>query len=253
MQQILATSALHLSIARPNQKALYHHHATQLQADALAKFNTMLGKLNESNIVAAFLFSSLVGLHVFCQTFSSYQTDFNQLLDSMISCINLLRGVRSVITGWWPYLLSTDLNPLLQTAAERRDAATDKPYPLNDLEELIAGADIGNASRQAYEESIKELATGFAEQAQLSRDEKTTSANMIFAWPVTVPKEYVDLLSQRRPEALIILSYYAVLLHHRKEFWAVGDAGKYLVEGISSHLGKHWDKWLTWPKSATSV
>ncbi|KAJ9659164.1 hypothetical protein H2198_003306 [Neophaeococcomyces mojaviensis] len=253
MQQILATSALHLSIERPSQKTFYRHHATQLQATALAEFKTILQKLDESNIVSAFLFSSLVGLHVFCDTFSSGETDFNQVLDSLISCINLLRGVRSIIGGWWTYLLTTELSPILTVAADKRQAGEDNPYPLRDLADLIAEADIGAASREAYQETLKELERGFADQVQLSADEGATTANMIFAWLVIVPKEYVELLSQRRPEALIILSHYAVLLHYRRHFWAIGDSGKFLVEGITSHLGKHWEKWLTWPKSIAVV
>ena len=86
-------------------------------------------------------------------------------------------------------------------------------------------------------------------QKNLTEPDVSQSANMIFGWLVIVGKEYTDLLSARRPEALIILSYYAVVLHKRRNFWAIGDAGRFLVNAIDIHLGRHWDRWLTWPRN----
>lgn len=252
MRQILATSALNMSLIKPEQRNFYHQHATQLQSEALAAFNSILESLNESNILPAFLASSLIGIHVFCDTFSFRDNNFNNTLDSLLSCIHLIRGVRSIIGGWWEYLISSELSPILIIAHENRQRMLDKHYPLDDLEKLIRNTDISTASREVYAEVIKELAPLFASQAELSEPDAAQSANMIFAWLVTVPKEYVDLLSARRPEALIILSYYAVILHQRRGFWAIGDAGRFLVDAIGVHLGQHWDQWLVWPRSMIS-
>lgn len=38
-------------------------------------------------------------------------------------------------------------------------------------------------------------------------------------WPVRLPVGYVDLLEQRRPEVLVILAYYGVLLHRARDYW----------------------------------
>lgn len=251
MRQILATSALHISVAHPEKRAVYHQHATQLQAEALAEYNTVLGKLDESNILSAFLFSSLTGLHVFCETFTAGERDFNLLLDALVNCINLLRGVRAVIGTWWDYLLNSEIGPILLSASNKRQAGKDHPYRLKEISKLVAEADIGPSSLEAYQKAISELEEVFTVQSVINEESETSgaSANLIFSWLIAVPKDYVDLLSQRRPEALIIFAYYALLLHHRRGFWAIGDAGQFLVDGISSHLGKHWEKWLAWPKS----
>ena len=256
MRQILATSALHISIERPDQRAFYHQHANQLQSDALAGFNTILQGLDESNILAAFLVSSLIGTHVFCETFlfrEATHDTFNSTLDSLIGCINLLRGIRSIISDWWSFLCESELGSVLMSANEQRDAYKQASNEIGVLNQMVDAADIGIPSREAYKKTIQELEKVFAAQSQLDDLQASTSANMVFSWLVLVPKEFVELLSARRPEALVILSYYAVVLHHRRKFWAINDAGEYLIPGIGSHLGRHWDQWLAWPRQVIAT
>jgi len=62
-----------------------------------------------------------------------------------------------------------------------------------------------------------------------------------------LPEEYVMLLNQRRPEALIILAYYGVVLHSYRKAWAIGDSGAALIKAISAQLGSYWGHWLLWP------
>ena len=248
MRQILATSALHLSIIRPEQRQFYHQHAQQLQTEALAGFSTVVERLDETNVLPAFLVSSLIGLHAFCETFVFRNDNFNDTLDAVLSSINLLRGIRLVIGSWWEYLRQSELKPILDRASAKRAESKHQQDYLADLETLVSHADISEASMKTYQDAIEELRNLFASQATLTEDEGH-QANMVFAWPVTVPSGYIDLLSARRPEALIVLAYYAAVLHVRRDFWAVGDAGKYLIDAIGAHLGKHWDEWLAWPRS----
>lgn len=247
MRQILATSALSLSLWKPEQRDYYHQHAVQLQSEALVGFNAAVPDLSEDNIVAAFLVSSLIGLHSFCETFSFRDGQFNSTLDAFIGCIHLLRGIRSVIGGWWSFLLASELNPVLSLAHGVRERSQTSASQLSSLRDLIETADIGPNSKQAYEKTIEELEQVYASQPEIPDPETGASANMIFGWLVLVPREFVELVAQRRPEALIILAYYAVVLHRRKQFWAINDAGSFLMSGIRAHLGKHWEHWLEWP------
>lgn len=69
-------------------------------------------------------------------------------------------------------------------------------------------------------------------------------------WLVRVPYEYLTDLRQRRPEAIVILAHYAVLLHQARHYWAVGEAGSFLIQEIGSYLGDYWADWLAWPQQA---
>lgn len=75
------------------------------------------------------------------------------------------------------------------------------------------------------------------------------ASSTVFAWLITASPHFVELLREHRPESLVLLAYYAVILHKRRDSWVIGDAGKYLLDSTMCHLGHHWDPWLEWPKS----
>jgi hypothetical protein len=74
--------------------------------------------------------------------------------------------------------------------------------------------------------------------------------SLVFAWPILVSPDYVELLRQQQAEALIILAHYAVLLHRGRGLWLVGEGGRFLIESICGNLGSIWQEWLEIPKAA---
>ncbi|EHK49339.1 hypothetical protein TRIATDRAFT_297937 [Trichoderma atroviride IMI 206040] len=64
-----------------------------------------------------------------------------------------------------------------------------------------------------------------------------------------VSARFGDMVRSRIPEALVILSFYAVLLHRHRSFWVFGDSGRFLIQSISTYLGTKWEQWLLWPNS----
>ncbi|KAH8669414.1 hypothetical protein BGZ61DRAFT_364547 [Ilyonectria robusta] len=67
------------------------------------------------------------------------------------------------------------------------------------------------------------------------------------AFCIIINHDYIEHLNQRRPEALIILAFHAVILHWNRNMWTFGDGGQYLIRAITSHLGAYWACWLCWP------
>jgi hypothetical protein len=76
MHQVLATSALELSIRTPGSRNLYHEYATGLHNRALSLFNesNLVLEVTEANCVHMFLFSSMVGVYLLCNILH-YQRD----------------------------------------------------------------------------------------------------------------------------------------------------------------------------------
>lgn len=73
---------------------------------------------------------------------------------------------------------------------------------------------------------------------------------VLLAWPVLITAEYVQLLRDLQPQALIIFAHYAVLLHRARNLWIIGDGGQFLIRAISECLGSEWERWLKSPISA---
>lgn len=73
--------------------------------------------------------------------------------------------------------------------------------------------------------------------------------HIIFWWAILMPERFLDLLTNRKPEAVIILGYYAALLAHGKRVWLIGDAASHLFHSVRRYLGDEWSDWLAAPES----
>ncbi|KAJ4526111.1 hypothetical protein HRR81_003511 [Exophiala dermatitidis] len=149
-------------------------------------------------------------------------------------------------------LRDTELGPglersrtLLQTVRSAGGGECDS------LRNMIDATD-SDVSRTAYRDAVAHLQHVFDVQQRRVADGGAGGADMplLFTWPVLVSSEYLALLRQRQPQALVILAHYAVLLHRGRRFWLLGDGGQFLIESICATLGPKWQKWLEFPKSA---
>ncbi|KAH9227505.1 hypothetical protein K456DRAFT_1775164 [Colletotrichum gloeosporioides 23] len=205
MDELLALSAAHMSTLPGKDQAFYRAEATRLQTRALSQFNLAKAEVSNDNFLAIFLYSTWLGQHVLFDTFI-HQGNFATVLDKLVHCMNLHRGIRTIVAGSWSILrghLVAHLGP-------------DSPF----VDSIIIEPD--------------------------AMERGTECAGL--EWSIRVPTEYVNLLDQRRPEALVVLAYWAVLLHLSREYWAYANAGKALVQSISAHLGTYWSEWLAWPQ-----
>ncbi|KAL5333050.1 hypothetical protein BJX70DRAFT_392476 [Aspergillus crustosus] len=78
------------------------------------------------------------------------------------------------------------------------------------------------------------------------KESPVSAVGPINSWPVIIPPGNIDLLSERKPEALVILAHFGALLHLHREMWVFGDSGKYVVASVREYLGVEWKEWLRW-------
>jgi hypothetical protein len=93
---------------------------------------------------------------------------------------------------------------------------------------LLKSTDLGEASTAACRRAA-ELIHLFLRAQDQPPTESLRRVNMVHAWPAVVDVGYVELLKQRRPEALVVLAHFGVLLHGARQLWLFGDASKFLV------------------------
>jgi hypothetical protein len=128
MYETLAISAFHMSTTYPEKASLYLRESAALQAQALAIFTSTNHTIDRENIIPSFLFSSVLGLHFFCETFTSPRSDLNGFLDRLVQSIKLLRGVTAVIGDHWKDILNSDIRVLLAVeeaeTIDRNDSIT---------------------------------------------------------------------------------------------------------------------------------
>lgn len=250
MYEALAISAFHLSIMHPTQTDIYIPESTTLQAQALSLFNSSDLTGTQDNINAAFLFSALLGLHFFCDTFSTPCPDLNTFLDRLVQSIRLLRGVRTMVGDSWESIKTSDIRHLIQVidgpVADPDDEVT---HALEDLRTNFSQSRTLSAfESKVYCEAITGLISAYNTNLTESSADTRLSSKMVMDWPITISAEYTELLNERKPEALVVMGYFSILLHMRRSFWAVGDAGRFLLAAIQEYLGEGWAHLLTVPK-----
>lgn len=253
MYETLALSAFNLSIKHPSKADLYLTESTTLQAQALALFTSSTQTVDQDNLNAPFLFSALLGLHFFCDTFATPSSDLNTFLDRLVQSIQLLRGVDTIVGDSWEVIKNSDIKCLLQP---------DEPVIKRDDEVVRAFEDLCTSfshshtlsafESRVYCESIEGLILVYNSHPPDATSDGTLIARTVTTWPITISAEYTELLNQRKPEALIVMAYFSIVLHSIREFWAVGDAGKFLLTAIEEYLGAEWVEWLAVPKTLVS-
>jgi len=78
----------------------------------------------------------------------------------------------------------------------------------------------------------------------------------VFIWPGAVSQEFVDLLFERRPEALVLLAYFCVLLKRINSYWYFEGLGVGLLERVGEGLdswGEGWREWIAWAEREPTV
>ena len=151
-------------------------------------------------------------------------TDAVQYLDHVVHSIMLMRNIRKlVIKDWIEYLQKDpDIGPMVNARLAPKPYQI--PQPMLELPSLTENPDLGEQAREAYDVAIERLQLVFA-QSNIP-NERHSKIRWLMAWPVMLGTAYHDRLEQRRPEALVILAHFGVLMLYYRDSWVVGDSGE---------------------------
>ncbi|KAK4150667.1 hypothetical protein C8A00DRAFT_36726 [Chaetomidium leptoderma] len=253
MHQILAVSARRLAVLEPERADHYVGIAMQLQTKAVSIYNETSAKaqIDQTNCSALLLFCSLLGRHLLADLLARRDSDFGDFLDRFLELLSISRGLMAMSVAAWDLLLQSDIKHLVLWALEISQSIP-QGHHCDGLMGLVAASkDLDAPSKEACLTAIACLQVGF--DSLLGGDTRNQRYLMVFMWAPAVPQEFTNLLSQRRPEALAIMSYWALLLHYSRDLWHVADSGSHLLRSISQYLGQNWEHWLRWPLSVLAT
>lgn len=252
MDELLALTAAHKS-SSPDfdeaTRATYRVEATRLQTRALSHLNLDQVEVSDENCVQLFVFAAILGEHALFNAFSSIPTNppLSDVLDELVQCLSLHHGI-AFIAGAAMHSTVPLMKELLSNS---RDLPHEVTSPAAREELGITGTECDDLKqRLEASEGDMECYLHAASILQYLFDMASRRGGQVIAvqeWMVRVRKDYAERLRQRRPEALVVVAYYGVLLHRGREYWAIGDAGGFLIRAITRHLGTYWAEWLAWP------
>ncbi|KAL2849308.1 hypothetical protein BJX68DRAFT_276023 [Aspergillus pseudodeflectus] len=208
----------------------------------------------------------------------SHPSDFRAFLTRFVHFFRLYHGVRAIIGESWHFIQDTPLAPHFKYNMDlyKLPGRLGLGPGCAKLLGLVERANLGNDLTKTYKQAIESL------QACLNVIDGSTSAstsippssaspgsdsprrdpmhqhdaaiNGITTWPLLLDIEFGDLLEQGRPEALVILAHYGMLLHRFRDSSLFGDSGRFVVQGVTRFLGQGcgWEEWLEWPNEVVS-
>lgn len=252
LYQLLAFSARHLAFLHPERSASYLHQAVTLQTRAISMFNASQIHVDQSNCVAIVLFSISLGHHILADTLSKREPGgLEAFMTHYLQCADIHSGIFTIAMTAWPLLMESELE-LIMLRSSGYTSRTPSGNHCQKVTELInSSTSLTDGDRSACLQAIRYLQLGFdAILAPEATQEEHLRYQMCFLWTVLVPPEFTRLLAVYQPEALVLLSYYALLLHYGRNMWQVGSAGEYIMGLISRYLGPKWDRWIEYPVRA---
>ncbi|KAM7213732.1 hypothetical protein V8F06_010866 [Rhypophila decipiens] len=265
IHQFLAYSARHLAHIHPDRYMYYAHQADTHQARAIRLFNFAISPsegtqhglhnpVNQSNCMAVVLFSSVLGQTLIAETFDARlhptfvhpNGDLDAFLTAYTQCLNTFHGVFQIAREAWPLLLTTPLAGYMVYSREF-NMQVPRGHHCDVLIDLINTTyklgKLTDAEYQVCLQMARYLQVGF--DAILLPSQSPTTCNTAFT--MLSPQEYSTMLQHKRSEALVILAYYALLLHYGRHMWQVGHSGRVILGMVSIYLGEEWRVWIGGP------
>lgn len=273
---IIAISALHLATLLPHRKHELQNLALVQQTAALPSFRASIKKPDAESIHATFAFAGSVVYYIMASPESPPNIErmvdrcrIPSKDDKYPHWFQAMRGLMALLMNHWDKLAKGPFAPLLSSnhcpssAPDNPDnkylAKLDGMFPSHSPSLMTSLLPAPTSVRS----SLGNLLSKDARTAEICKEalgelrrvlELTHSLNRILSseaslrvWPGCIGQDFVELIYERDPRALVILAHYCVLLKRNNHSWYLRGVGQGLLENIGQALGEEWQPWLQWP------
>ncbi|KAF8860826.1 hypothetical protein BDZ45DRAFT_724324 [Acephala macrosclerotiorum] len=250
MKGILAVSALHLSTLQSStirRKELVQS-AMRMENLALPAFRHFLSLGRPDDIHAVFAFAGFVVPYMLAVS-GSTPNQIPSLDNRHPHWFLSVRGLVRLLEKIWPQLMRGPFVLLLERAL-----VTDE-YGINpDDVHFVKVYQILQPKPSSSSNDEKALAVCRAALDELRRIGAlpclacgtVNKVGATYIWPGTISQEFIELLGQRRPEALVIFAHYCVLLKRVNYLWFFVGVGTNMLKAVEKELGVEWKPWIEW-------
>ncbi|PYH64084.1 uncharacterized protein BO88DRAFT_351833 [Aspergillus vadensis CBS 113365] len=239
MHGLLALSSLHIARTRHDtqQRPIYLSTAVAHQAQALALFRERLSDINSANARAMFAFASVVVYYTFGLPHAPESSDPWANVDDLLQIFTLARGVQQILKQATSVIKNDEWSIIFKVEDLNEDYLRDAQSSLERLYEVnnACGAQDDTHDTAAYENALDRLAEMLAE-ARTGMPSVSTSSR----WAIRQLPEFMELLRERKPLALVILAYHCVVFHNLRDAWYMGDRGSRVARALWELLDDEW-------------
>ena len=248
---LLALSSLHMAYLRPTETEDYELQATHHQNLALPLFRTALTNVTENNCHALYACGHLVTKCAFASQHLRRSLVFSPTKYTASEVFRLLRGAFSIHDCAYEWLSSGPLGFCLEKpldADPRFDLYPDDPHLARLLSILLANdSDDINICCGALNSLRKLLAMASTPHQTIS------TKTLAFSWPMQVSGRYLELISKKAPEALLVLAHYCVMLKMVDSFWFMRGSAVSILRQCQQNLEPRWQQYIDWPLTVVGL
>ena len=252
MHGILACSAQHLAFLSHGQREEFTLKAWNHQDRALPLFRLAIKNPDGDNCHAILAFAHLLVLY----SFAAEQLDElilqrdDMKAGILPSWLYFLRGICSMLCDVWDAI---EAGPLLTLAAVWEvplRIGNDCHTPLLDnLLSIIPKSTSEDAWPSdivtIYHHAAERLAESFMHMQVIGQSASVWQVLRI--WLLRVSDEFIGLLQNRHPGALILLAHYCILLKTLESNWYFEGQASRLISKIHQHLDPRWHCYIQDP------
>ncbi|EXK24381.1 hypothetical protein FOMG_18888 [Fusarium oxysporum f. sp. melonis 26406] len=235
---ILAFSALHLAHLRPNETDAWTILSRRHQSVAVTSFSSRLDDITNENVDPCLLYSCFVFM---LETYSITTSSTAVLPRDISRSFILLQGVKGILStapGRW----SSDgvLAPLMRRAVEPVFIPSKGfKVQIETLREMALPSEVTHIHRNALDGLLTTFEAVAASQSGYGH---------VWLWAITLPRAFLELVSENEPFALVILAHYATLVRcFEHDRWYIQGWSARVLAAVQDALLESWKPWLDWP------
>ncbi|KAA8645149.1 uncharacterized protein ATNIH1004_009366 [Aspergillus tanneri] len=223
-----------------DSKPTYIGAAVTHQNQALITFRSLIDNIRESNSVAIFAYASILIVYSLAFPQAPDSPEPRVAVDDLYQIIVFAHGLHQISTSAAGYLQNSMFKQLFQWDGSEQRLTDDAWLSFEELRDSVSfiGAEDARPSYlkaiDCIQDSLAEVSGGFDAVAAVTRI------------AIRLPSLYVTLLHEYDPLALVILSYYCVVLHRLRHHWCVGDRGARAARALWFILGEEWKHLMLW-------
>jgi hypothetical protein len=271
---IIAISALHLGTLLPQRKHELQNLAIEQESAALPLFRASIKSPNTQTLDATFTFAGTLVYYVMALPEGLRTEDRCRIPsreDKYPHWFQTIRGLMALCKSHYHQLSKGLFAPLLANDVVRSlDPDSENPHDkqLAQLDDMLSSPPAILLPHSTNPSSVCSLPISHL----LSHDTQNVetckealahlrsimmlvhSANpklqgdvSLRVWPGSISQEFMEMIYERDPKALIILAHYCILLKQNDHIWYVKGLGAGLLANIWLALPEEWQPWIKWP------
>jgi hypothetical protein len=252
---ILTLAALHLAHLNPEEKDQYFLQADNHFTFGIRSVTAILSNLNDENCQLIYMSAAMI-----CFVYFGHGPRPGEYLafseTGTAEWLVLMRGVRSILVSShdkiFTGVLATKPDPSIAGISDRyQNEVRMHRSHIEDVQRFIEVQVGGTPACEMYVGAVANLIEMFDEAYCIQSAGKHGVSHMHVAvgWIYRRPEEFIALLEGKDPFALIILSYWCILLKFMGSSWLMVGWDRHVIAGIQSSLSVEFHQYIEWPVS----